>query len=90
VQAGFPKRTCDNTKIQNTSRFNQLGCALAACLLFLPPDDARTQAVQAVEITEFGIYTTDNPTSSAAPGTASGWLPGFLWPINAHEPLICA
>jgi hypothetical protein len=50
----------------------KLGCALAACLLFLSPDVARAQAVQAVEITEFGIYTTERPTSSAAPGTASG------------------
>jgi Domain of unknown function (DUF3859) len=68
----FRKGNATTQKSRTHPDSTKLGCALAACLLFLPPDDARAQAVQAVEITEFGIYTTDNPTSSAAPGTASG------------------
>jgi hypothetical protein len=70
----FRKGHATTQKSRTHPDSTKLGCALAACLLFLPPDDARAQAVQAVEITEFGIYTTDNPTSSAAPGTASGMI----------------
>jgi hypothetical protein len=33
---------------------------------------AHAQAIQSIEITEYGIYTTDTANSSAAPGTASG------------------
>ena len=45
---------------------------LAACLLCLSLDVAHAQSVQAIEITEYGIYTTDSPAGAAAPGTASG------------------
>ena len=45
---------------------------LAACLLVLSFDAARAQSVQAIEITEYGVYTTASDASSAAPGTASG------------------
>jgi hypothetical protein len=35
---------------------------------------AHAQAIQSIEITEYGIYTTETATSAAAPGTASGKL----------------
>lgn len=44
----------------------------AACLLVLSFAAARAQSVQGIEITEYGIYTTESAASSAAPGTASG------------------
>jgi Domain of unknown function (DUF3859) len=68
----FRKGHATKQKSRAHADSTKLGCALAACLLFLSPDIARAQAVQAVEITEFGIYTTERPTSSAAPGTATG------------------
>jgi Domain of unknown function (DUF3859) len=45
---------------------------LTACLLCVASSAAHAQAIQSIEVTEFGIYTTDTANSSPAPGTASG------------------
>lgn len=45
---------------------------LAALMLCASLEVAHAQGVQSIEITEYGIYTTEAATSTAAPGTASG------------------
>jgi hypothetical protein len=45
---------------------------LAAWLLCMSLVVAHAQALQGIEVTEYGIYATDTANSSAAPGTATG------------------
>jgi hypothetical protein len=45
---------------------------LATCMLCASLGVAHAQAVQSIEISEYGIYATDTANSSAAPGTATG------------------
>jgi hypothetical protein len=45
---------------------------LAAWLLCMSLAVAHAQALQSIEVTEYGLYATDTANSSAAPGTATG------------------
>jgi Domain of unknown function (DUF3859) len=52
------------------------GTARVLCMsvLCMSSGLAHAQAIQSIEITEYGVYTTETATSAAAPGTASGKL----------------